>query len=1440
MENLKTKEEVIYYLTGNISNLKHHLEEWKQLIPESQCHYIHRFDQQNVFYSCLDCQQSPFSCICEQCFKNGNHEGHRFRSFLSDGSCTCDCGNEQYWKADGFCNKHGHSFEGNIFDYLPNDLVDYPKRIVELFEYLAYFTDLDSLEATEYYWDALNELNDVNILFLIHLDTLKQTLPDDYESMIKIAFNEDITYFEYFLELLFFKNICGNMTKMSHVLMSFMSECLNLNLSINHIMFIVKNGILQNETNSVFIHNFFEQICMTQSLYDKLYQYLFIDGFYNEILSQIEVIYQNYLNPLKYSVEPIKNVYNVCWAMNEILKKSDDMNIDLFLHYIDVLAILSEDDPLYIKEDAYIEYDDRGYQSRWILTLVSSMNHLLDQITPEFAFKHFDRIHHHVMKYVKKSLQEVPVIQINKIRYHYRLVGKNQPINPTAFPLMVYGKLMVMMKESGKEVSIPRDDATLIVEKLLNSIVFKEQVKNDEWIRNGSISFYYSLTYVSVFSSDQYVFHLQLLQMMSKYVEVEFIYIQLLIQMRLFDIDSLVEQQRIQFENEKLQRQMKSQPIYFDMDKINRTVQLFEYNQKQQEEQIQQNEMKNKKLETSEMSSYSELYEDEEDEEVSEKIKSQENETIDELYESQDYSFNQSFEMNENSSEYDNTFDVNVNKTSNNSNGFNSLFQTQQQQNEQNVVYGITKLIQEYHKNNIQQSNMDDIDEYENEQKEEKEEEKEFIVIFTETLIDFIDKYLKTDEEREKQIHSVLFIILQIIRSNRFTYEKDVDHSILFSMLHFIASGVHSIMELSKLCESSEGSYEDIYDEICESRGQIKQKYLNKINPVFDLIGFEYRNNLMTEVLFSEKSIKPDRFFFDEYKVNPNDSIERWNENKKYLESPFFIQFVNLLKGKMNSEGIMSYLLMYLTDAKLFEVEIQNVDDELYSIGEYIAKNVKNIHGSKEKIENLGGKIFEGFSKQNTTKNDKNYHKQLQQRALLRFQQRRKSSRFEEIVNDFENEQKEEIIDDDDLCVICQTQKDSPLIRMCSMEYNTSVLLELQRGGSYKNHILSGTTCKHCAHLDCYLKLKKLKKNQCPICFKINNYFVPTSKYLEKEIPQNSQLLQSCLREYIIQLNKENQYQIFTFVLDTIMSIDISMRNGIEIPMHDKDIIKSIVLFARYGKKLYKDISRLKQRDNDSIDPFILYVYNRAMGRDVTECYIMQCDIILSMLKSYTERFESLEVFPLENDSSQLIPIDENEQLETIVCKYAENFERWIMIFESIMNENVQPMRVVQFIPQAQGTKETALLPYLSNQITFVELPELYNDLMTQYHSFLCPSCSTAVVNNLNELEFCMFCGKVICSKYDCQKKHSEECNYRSNIRFNFKMGGIIYQEQNKKKLLVVYENKCGDSFDFELNYDSKFYLNKGLFNTFKNAFFRGIIMSDGYLNSKMKNTYFN
>eukprot|EP00727_Mastigamoeba_balamuthi_P009815 m51a1_g5456 hypothetical protein (1579) ;mRNA; f:224805-229966 len=59
------------------------------------------------FYRCHDCEKTPSSCVCVECFKGGSHEGHDVTLETSVHGGSCDCGNDEAWKESGFCSRHG-------------------------------------------------------------------------------------------------------------------------------------------------------------------------------------------------------------------------------------------------------------------------------------------------------------------------------------------------------------------------------------------------------------------------------------------------------------------------------------------------------------------------------------------------------------------------------------------------------------------------------------------------------------------------------------------------------------------------------------------------------------------------------------------------------------------------------------------------------------------------------------------------------------------------------------------------------------------------------------------------------------------------------------------------------------------------------------------------------------------------------------------------------------------------------------------------------------------------------------------------------------------------------------------------------------------------------------------------------------------------------------
>eukprot|EP01089_Gocevia_fonbrunei_P022244 TRINITY_DN8926_c0_g1_i1.p1 TRINITY_DN8926_c0_g1~~TRINITY_DN8926_c0_g1_i1.p1 ORF type:complete len:225 (+),score=42.88 TRINITY_DN8926_c0_g1_i1:71-745(+) len=65
-------------------------------------------------YRCIDCQVTPNSCICIDCFQNGEHAGHDCRVYSSGYGGCCDCGDPGAWKPSGNCKHHKGSDTSDV------------------------------------------------------------------------------------------------------------------------------------------------------------------------------------------------------------------------------------------------------------------------------------------------------------------------------------------------------------------------------------------------------------------------------------------------------------------------------------------------------------------------------------------------------------------------------------------------------------------------------------------------------------------------------------------------------------------------------------------------------------------------------------------------------------------------------------------------------------------------------------------------------------------------------------------------------------------------------------------------------------------------------------------------------------------------------------------------------------------------------------------------------------------------------------------------------------------------------------------------------------------------------------------------------------------------------------------------------------------------------
>ncbi|XP_030564536.1 E3 ubiquitin-protein ligase UBR1 isoform X1 [Drosophila novamexicana] len=57
-------------------------------------------------YSCRECGVDPTCVLCVNCFKRSAHRFHRYKMSSSGGGGCCDCGDDEAWKRDQYCELH--------------------------------------------------------------------------------------------------------------------------------------------------------------------------------------------------------------------------------------------------------------------------------------------------------------------------------------------------------------------------------------------------------------------------------------------------------------------------------------------------------------------------------------------------------------------------------------------------------------------------------------------------------------------------------------------------------------------------------------------------------------------------------------------------------------------------------------------------------------------------------------------------------------------------------------------------------------------------------------------------------------------------------------------------------------------------------------------------------------------------------------------------------------------------------------------------------------------------------------------------------------------------------------------------------------------------------------------------------------------------------------
>ncbi|XP_011198244.2 E3 ubiquitin-protein ligase UBR1 isoform X2 [Bactrocera dorsalis] len=74
-------------------------------------------------YSCRECGMDPTCVLCVNCFKQSAHRYHKYKMSTSGGGGCCDCGDEEAWKKDHYCEEHLRGKENPISSTIITDAI---------------------------------------------------------------------------------------------------------------------------------------------------------------------------------------------------------------------------------------------------------------------------------------------------------------------------------------------------------------------------------------------------------------------------------------------------------------------------------------------------------------------------------------------------------------------------------------------------------------------------------------------------------------------------------------------------------------------------------------------------------------------------------------------------------------------------------------------------------------------------------------------------------------------------------------------------------------------------------------------------------------------------------------------------------------------------------------------------------------------------------------------------------------------------------------------------------------------------------------------------------------------------------------------------------------------------------------------------------------------
>ena len=171
--------------------------------------------------------------------------------------------------------KHGHNLEKNPSEMLPEKLRTYGKNVEEVVNYLCQLTEIHQIMNSYQFWNVLSDLSDYNIFFHVNFEIMNKPLPQQFHSVLRKKFNNEVSYFEYFMELLFLRGRPNQPDFMVNTLTYLAREVDRLNVRFEHIFEMALMSVNMNSQNTTLMWTFLSHFLKSKRFYDEAISEMF-------------------------------------------------------------------------------------------------------------------------------------------------------------------------------------------------------------------------------------------------------------------------------------------------------------------------------------------------------------------------------------------------------------------------------------------------------------------------------------------------------------------------------------------------------------------------------------------------------------------------------------------------------------------------------------------------------------------------------------------------------------------------------------------------------------------------------------------------------------------------------------------------------------------------------------------------------------------------------------------------------------------------------------------------------------------------------------------------------------------------------------------------------------------------------------------------------------